>query len=155
MSDITIPGVPNPNTTKFTGGAQPKFRYVYFENDVTKGDCQQWSDTAALLGRGVEDIAAADSPHPAGVATETIDVSAQGNWGWIQTGGYCDYITTDGNVAAPGANRDGDVWMVMTAAEVAEGQQPAEVEAHSGGFALNLAADTGTVGVCILCCPYQ
>ena len=41
MADITIPGVENPNTTKFGGGAQPKFRYVYFENAVTKGDCQQ------------------------------------------------------------------------------------------------------------------
>ena len=152
MADVTIPGIANPNTTKFTGGAQPKFRYVYFENAVTKGDCQQWSDTTALLGRGVEDIAASDSPHPAGVATETKTAAG---WGWLQTGGYCDYITTDESVAAPGANRDGDVWLVMTDAEVAEGQTAAEVEAHDGGFALNLAADAAAVGVCILCCPYQ
>ena len=151
MADVTIPGIANPNTTKFTGGAQPKFRYVYFEQAVAKGECQQWSDSAAWLGRGVEDPVA-DSPHPAGVAAEALTAAG---WGWLQTGGYCDYIVTDTSVAAPGPARDGDVWMVMTAAEAAEGQTPAEVEAHDGGFALNLAANVGAVGTCILCCPYQ
>lgn len=157
MADVTIPGVANPNTTKFTGGAQPKFRYVYFAQDVAKGDCQQWSTTNP--GFQVED-SIADSMHPAGVATEAVDVSAEGNWGWIQTGGFCDYIKTDGSVEVPAADHTDDIMLVMTAAEAAEGQyladlQAADVGTLPGAFAINLAADVGTVGTCILCCPYQ
>ena len=154
-----VPGLADPNTTSISGGARPKFRLVYFEQAVVKGECQQWSDTSGKLGFGVED-SIADSMHPAGVAAQAV--SAAG-WGWLQTGGYCDYVQGDGAVAAPGADHSGDIYLVMNADEHAEGQAIADLQAADSGtlpgaFAINLAASDGDAGdacTCILCCPYQ
>lgn len=162
MADITIPGIPNPNTIRFTGGAQPKFRYVHFAQDVVKGECQQWSTTNP--GYQVED-SIANSMHPAGVACDTVDVSVW-PWGWIQTGGFCDYVQGDGAVAVPSATppaHDGDIFLVMNADEHAEGQALAELQAADvgtlpGRFAMNLLVADGDAGdpcTCILCCRYQ
>lgn len=152
----------NPNTTQFYNGHPPVYKYVYFENAMTKGEVAQWSDTAAYLGRGVED-SVNTSTRVAGVVPVTI---AAAGWGWLQSGGYCDYITTDTNVAAPNADTlQGDIYLVAeanTAAPRALGKTAAELNAmcttltdtagFSSAFALNLAADTAAVGICILIC---
>jgi len=158
---IIAQGLGDPNTTPLTAGALPEFRFVYFEQAVAKGECQQWSDTAGLLGVGVED-SIADSMQPAGVAAQAVSGAG---WGWIQTAGFCDYVLCDGDVNAPdGTDHSGDIYLVMTAAERAEGQQIADLQAADSGtlpgaFAMNLkaddAADATAVTSCILCCPYQ
>lgn len=154
---MEIPGVANPNTTKFSGGAKPSFIYVYFENVMAAGEVAQWSDTAAYLGFGVED-AVAYSTRAAGVVPEAV--TAVG-WDWLQCGGYCDYIITDGAVDAPNADTlAGDPYLVANASPYAIGRTSTELAATVGhymaAFAMNLAADdANAVGTCILCCKYR
>lgn len=165
MADVTIPGIANPNTTVFTGGAQPKFRYVYFENAMLKGEVAQWSDTSGKIGYGVED-AVDSSTRVAGVVP--VAITAAG-WGWLQTGGYCDYITTDTNVTAPNADTlQTDVYLLAlnnTNAPCAIGKTAAELiammttGADTAGptsvLGMNMVVDAAAVGACILCPAYQ
>jgi hypothetical protein len=156
---MEIPGVANPNTTKFSGGAKPSFIYVYFENVMAKGEVAQWSDTAGKLGWGVED-AVAGSTRVAGVVPEAV--TAVG-WGWLQCGGYCDYVLTDGNVTAPNADTlQTDCFLIANATPYATGQTVAELETAASSigtnsvFAINLTVDDATpVTTCILCCKYR
>ena len=156
---IIAQGLGDPNTSPLTAGALPEFRFVYFEQAVAKGECQQWGATAGLLGVGVEDPVAA-CVRPAGVAVQAV---AAAGWGWIQTAGYCDYVLGDGSVAAPGNAHDGDVYLVMAAAEQAVGQNLGELQAADSGtlpgaFAMNLVVSDGDAGdacTAILCCPYM
>lgn len=151
-----IQPVANPNTSVFYNGHAPKYKYVYFENAMSKGEVAQWSDTTAYLGYGVED-AVDNSTRVAGVVP--VAITAAG-WGWLQSGGFCDYITTDESVAAPNADTlQGDVYLTAGAnsgAPRAVGKNAAELDGTAGlymsAFAINLAADTGAVGVCILVC---
>lgn len=165
MPSSMIPGIANPNTTKFSHGAQPKFILAFFENAMSKGEVAQWSDTTAYLGFGVED-AVNSSTRVAGVVP--VAVSTANTWGWLQAGGYCDYITTDGSVAAPNADTlQGDVYLQASnnsSAPRAIGVTNVEsmgAADNSAGlihscFAMNLAADTsGNLGYCILMCRYQ
>lgn len=161
MPSSMIPGIANPNTTKFSHGAQPKFILAFFENAMSKGEVAQWSDTTAYLGFGVED-AVNYSTRVAGVVP--VAVSTANTWGWLQTTGYCDYINTDGSVAAPNADTlQGDVGLhasANSAAPRAIGATAAEVDGTAGydmaNFAMNLAADTsGNLGYCILHCKYS
>ena len=60
----------------------------------------------------------------------------------------------------PASDHTDDIMLVMTAAQVAEGQYLADLHVADtgtlpGAFEINLAIDVGTVGTCILCCPYQ
>lgn len=154
---MEIPGVANPNTTKFSGGAKPSFVYVYFENAMAAGEVAQWSDTSGKLGWGVED-AVANSTRVAGVVPEAITAAG---WGWLQCGGYCDYIITDGNVAAPNADTlQGDIYLIANASPYAIGATAAELDGTAGlymaAFAMNLKADDATpVTTCILHCKYR
>lgn len=152
-----IPGMESPNAVDRTGGAQPKFIYVWFEGAMLTGEVCQWSDTAGYLGLGVEDTVA-DSSRVAGVVCQ--DMAAAG-WGWIQTHGYCDYIITDGAVDAPDADTltTTDCLLVADNASHAEGQTSDEVATSThwhSVFAINLAADTSdNTGFCILHCHYN
>lgn len=166
MSTPNTPPFENPNTTNWRGaGAVPKFRYVYHESAETKGAPRQWSDTTAWLGVGVEDTVAT-STRVAGVCPETYTAAG---WGWIQSGGFCDYLVTDGDVVAPESNTlTGDVYIVAaasggpaiskTAAEFnAMCTTSTDTAAYTSAFALNLAADADTtnIGTCIIVCAYQ
>ena len=151
----------NPNTTKFFHGHAPKFRYVYYLNAMTKGEIAQWTDTAANLGWGVED-AVVYTTRPAGVVPVTITAAG---WGWIQYAGFCDYITTDGDVDVPHADtlQSGDLYLVADANSLATGMTLAQFNdgtadandtfGQTSLVALNLATDTDTVGICQLICP--
>ena len=149
---IVAQGLGDPNTTPLTAGALPEFRFVYFEQAVAKGECQQWSDTAGLLGVGVEDPAS-NSYRVAGVAAQTV---AAAGWGWIQTAGYCDYIITDEGVAVAT-----DIAIVAIDTETCGGATAANLNsvAATGGalaaFGFPLADDADTVGTVILSCHYQ
>jgi len=154
----TMSGFSDPNTVPLDFGALPKYRYVYFEQAVAKGEVQQWSDTPGLLGVGVEDPVA-HSTRVAGVAGAALGAAG---YGWLQTGGYCDYIKTDGAVDAPNADTlQGDVYLEATASETAAGLTAAELDGTAGydhsAFAINLAEDhaVNDTGYCILCCHYQ
>lgn len=163
MSKVFVPptGISDPNTTTLQAGALPTYRFVYFENAMSKGEIAQWSDSAAYLGYGVED-AVDYSTRVAGVVPQ----AQPAGFGFLQTGGYCDYITTDTNVAAPNADTvAGDIYLYAmnnSNAPRAVGATAAEFNALvlsttdttsvTAAFAMNLAADAAAVGTCILMC---
>jgi len=156
-------GINDPNTAPITGGAQPKFRFVHYESGAVKGQTQQWSVTAGLLGVAVEDPIDA-SPRVAGVCAVT---TAAGAWGWIQTGGYCDYVLTDTNVDAPNTDdlTDDQYLIAQASGSVTVGQSIEELLAQmesatstaaaSSVLGFNLKADAAAIGACILCPSYQ
>lgn len=109
--------------------------------------------SAAAIARGVPvyidssgDVhasATAGLIYTMGVAAKAIGI---GEAGLILLKGYCDYIVTDGNVAVT------DLVLHAIDGGVCSGATEAEIEAdptlayHVIGK--NLAADTGTVGIC-------
>jgi len=161
---VVSTGVSQPNTSPVSAGALPKFLFVYFDAAKAKGEVVQWSDTAGVLGYGVED-AVGHSTRVAGVVAQAATAAG---WGWIQTTGYCDYVLTDGGVVAPNADTlQGDPFLAAIADHGgsnpgAQGRSAAEADGTAGYdlavFAINLAADSGDAGdgsdtgYCILCC---
>lgn len=105
------------------------FRKFKAGNAVAKGDLLQYSATA---DDGVTVVDAAASTFVACVAAED---AASGDYFLGQVKGFCDYITTDGTVAASGA--------LVPGAAVADSVAIASATAFTFGFAL--ADDAGTV----------
>ena len=99
----------------------------------------------------VADTATATLNNVIGVAYENI---ASGEVGLVQTWGYCDYVVTDGNVAAPGTDQSGDLVLIAADGGVAHGATEAEITADPTLayyiFAKNLAVDSSTTGVCFI-----
>jgi hypothetical protein len=157
--------IANPNTTQFYHGAAPRFKYVYYANAMTKGEIAQWTDSADATTRAGYSVQDADdqSTRVAGVCPATV---AAAGYAWLQTGGYCDYVTTDTAVVAPNADSlAGDVYLIAannSGAPRAVGQSSTEFMAQcnagtatcgpTSAFALNMAVDSSAVGACILIC---
>lgn len=73
-----------------------------------------------------------DSTVVAGIALGTI---ATTEWGWIQVGGMCDYVITDGNVDASEA---------LYVADNGVAALPATEPTHMGVFGVAIDADGST-----------
>lgn len=103
---------------------------------LERGDVVEWelAATADVPGRSVVD-GTADDPLVAGVVIgagfDHSDIPA-GDYGLMQVGGFCDFITTDGSVDA------GEV-LVAAAAGVAKGAADGV-----GRMGVALAADSST-----------
>ena len=139
---MQIKGLNRPTST---ADATKIFDALKAENAMSQGDVVQFSDTDDAtypIGATVED-AASGSYRIAGVVINSADVAA-GDYALVQCYGYCENITTDGNVAST------DVVLIPGAA-VAVGQTAAEVDAAGNSavlnvFAWNVKTDSGTVG---------
>lgn len=115
------------------------YKYVLVEDaNIAKGDVVEFSDTTAYEVTKDRSGGASLGRFVAGVAITTI---TDAQYGWIQVAGYCDYVKTDGGVAAgdrlvPHASSDGvaDTETNASTAVVTSGQV--------FGFALN--TDTAT-----------
>lgn len=94
----------------------------------------------------IADSATATLSRVIGVAAEDI---ASGEVGLVQTYGYCDYLTTDGNLATT------DLVVQALDGGIAGGATEAEITSDPTiayavfGRALG-AADVGTVGICFI-----
>lgn len=125
------------------------------ENALSVGDVVQWSDTDSStypIGFAVEDSVAGDG-RVAGVVTDA-GTGAAGDTVIVQVYGYCNAITTDGNVVAA------DIWLTAGAA-IAVGATSSEVNASISTaayqtlkdvFAWNVKADSGTTGEGFITC---
>lgn len=73
-----------------------------------------------------------DSTAVAGIALGTI---ATTEWGWIQVGGMCDYVVTDGNVTASDGLYVADNGVVAL---------PVTEPTHGGSFGIAVDADNAS-----------
>lgn len=128
--------------TVFEDGLTGKiYRYVLVEDaNLAKGDVVEYSDTSGYEVTNDRSGGSSLGRFAAGVAITTI---TDGQYGWIQISGKCDYVKTDGSVAA------GDR---LVPHATADGQADTEVNASTAvvtsgqvfGFALNTDTTTTT-----------
>ena len=104
-----------------------------FLTATTYGECSFTAATQLLINDGTTDITA-----PAGIALGTI---ATTEFGWIQVGGFCTNVVTDGTMEASvgGQIKDNGIAVVIST----------EPEAH-GIFCIGVTADVGNLSSNIL-----
>lgn len=130
-----------------SGGVKDK-QFFLVENShgsaLAAGDVVMWtldSVAGSLGGKSVAKITTAARVRVAGVVVgKTLSGGASiadGEYGFIQTRGFCSLITTDGNVAA------GDVLMGLDTGVAAPAADGADTR-QFGYFGVALAADAST-----------